>query len=133
MNPNTLFWSICLAVMPTISNINFGKNNNLDNFVFLLPSPSKQCWETMIKTCVKLCYLLATLCRGRWGIFKHIFKISIIFFSLILSNVQKKKDEALLMLFQLTWICINKSDKATQYMMNIMTGNGTKMTHKMSQ
>ena len=38
------------------------------------------------------------------------------------------------MLFQVTQICFNESDYITLHsIMNIMTGNGAKMTYKMSQ
>ena len=49
----------------TIKDKSYGKSCN---FVFLLPSPSEQCWETMSKTCVKLCYGFETLYREREGV-----------------------------------------------------------------
>ena len=46
----------------------------------------------------------------------------------------ERKDEVLFMLFQVTTICFNEPDYITlQSIMNIMTENGAKMTHKMPQ
>ena len=73
-------------------------------------------------------------CRGGEGGFLNtLFKIPIIFCHR-LSEVytQKKKDEVLSMQFQITQVCFNESDYATLHsIMNIMTENGAKMTHKM--
>ena len=65
----------------TISDKNYGKNCYFDNFVFLPPSPTWYCWETISKSCVELCYWLATLYRGRGAIWNTLFKIPIIFFT----------------------------------------------------
>ena len=68
-----------MKIFQTINDKNYGKNWYLDNFVFPSPSPSEQCWGTMIKTCVKQCYQFAVLYRGRGGILNTLFKIPIIF------------------------------------------------------
>ena len=68
-----------MKIFQTINDKNYGKNWYLDNFVFPSPSPSEQCWGTMIKTCVKQCCQFAVLYRGRGGILNTLFKIPIIF------------------------------------------------------
>ena len=89
----------------------------------------------MSRTCVKLWYGFATFYRGRWGILNTLFKISIIF-CYWLSEIykKKKKNEVPRMLFQITQICFSESDYVTIHsVMNIMTENSAKMTHKMPQ
>ena len=71
----------CLAICharATTSDKNYGENCYLDNFVFLPPSLSYQCRETMSKNCVKLCYGFTTLYRWRGEILNTFFKIPII-------------------------------------------------------
>ena len=71
-----LFVNILLA---TVRDKNYRQNCYLDYY---------QCWETLSKTCVKLCSGLARLYSGRRGILNTLFKISIIFFHW-LSEIQK--------------------------------------------
>ena len=119
---------------PTISDKNYGKNCYLDNFVFLSPPPSQQCWGTMSESCVKqLCYGFRKLYRGREGILNALFKILSIL-SLIVWNLQKEKEEVRCMLFQITQKCFSGSDYAVLHsLMRIMTENGIKMTQKLPQ
>ena len=84
--PNNLW----IRQLPTISDKSYEKNCCLDNFVFLHPSPSQQCWETMNKSCYKLCHGFATLYTGRVGILNTLFKIPIIFCNK-LSEIYKRK------------------------------------------
>ena len=74
--------------------------------------------------------------EGGWrGGLNRLFKITIIFCHRLSEMFQKnKKNEVLRMLFQVTQICFNEPDYVTLHsIMNIMTENGAKMTHKMTQ
>ena len=123
-----------ISWVTTISDKKYGKNCYFDNFVFLPPSPSWQCSETMSKICVKLSYGFATLYRGRGGILNTIFKNPIIFCHWLSEIYKKMKDQVLCMAFQITQICFNGSDYVTLHsVMNLMTENGAKMIHKISQ
>ena len=119
-----------------MSDKNCGKNCYLDNFVFLSPSQSEQCWGTMSKTCAKQCYWFTTLGRRKGGILNTLFKIPILF-SRWLSEIHKKKGKKTkvwCMLLQITQICFYGSDYVTLHSdMSIMTENGAKKTHKLSQ
>ena len=116
----------------TINGKNYGKNWFLVNFLFLPPS----LW-------VKLCDGFATLYRGETGergvggggLLNRLLKITIILCHWLSEIFQKnKKNEVLHMLFQITQICFNEPDYVTLHsIMNIMTENGAKMTHKMTQ
>ena len=66
------------------------QNCYLNDFVFLLPSPYYQCWETMRKNCIKLCFVFATLYRER-GILNLIFKIPIMFCHWLSEGYKKKR------------------------------------------
>ena len=71
---------------------------------------------------------------GEGGFLNRLFKIPIIL-SLIVWNLAKNlKDEVLLMLFQISQNCFNEPCYVMlHYVMNIMTENNTKMTHKRQQ
>ena len=81
-------------------------------FLFLPPSPSKQYGETMNKSCVKLFYGFATLCRGRGGILNTLFKIPIIFchWLRILLKVLIKVQKPFIKILRRTYWNISKSN-----------------------
>ena len=95
-----------------------------------------QRWRTMSKTCVKQCYRLATLYRGRGRILNLLFKIPIIFCHRLCEIYEKKKKKAEVwcMLLQITQICFYESDYVMQHSeMSIMIENCAKIRHKLPQ
>ena len=81
----------------------------------------------------QLCYGFRKFYRGREGVLNAFFKIFNIL-SLIVWNLQKKKEEVCCMLFQITQMCFNGSDYATLHsLMKMMIENGVKMTQKLPQ
>ena len=74
----------------TISEKNYGENSYLNDFVFQRSSPSYECWETMRKTCIKLCFAFVTFYWEKGVFLKLLFKILIIFCHWF-SEICKKK------------------------------------------
>ena len=125
-----------MQIFQTISDKNYGKKRYLDNFVFLSPSPSWQCWRTISKSCVKQCYRFATLYRRREGILNLLFKIVIIFCHWLSKIYETKKKESTGLMHALrdNSNLFDESNYVSQHSdMSIITENCAKISHQLPE